>query len=89
MKWENIPMEEQETIMNIDYYEKTITIYTSRKSVSERLERKIGEPYKVNTNGEKITSVEYKGKLSDKKINKYFSKMLLVGTFREKDVEKS
>lgn len=89
MKWENIPMEEQETIMNIDYYEKTITIYTSRKSVSERLERKIGEPYKVNTNGEKITSVEYKGKLSDKQINKYFSKMLLVGTFREKDGEKS
>lgn len=89
MKWENIPMEEQETIMNIDYYEKTITIYTNRKSVSERLARKIGKPYKVNTNGEKITSVEYKGKLSDKSISKYFSKMLLVGTFREKEEEKS
>lgn len=87
MKWESIPIEEQETIMNIDYYEKTITIYTSRRSVSERLTKKIGEPYKVNTNGKKITSVEYKGKLSDKEINKYFSKMLLVGTFREKEEE--
>ena len=42
MKWELSPLKEQETLINIDYFERTIKIYTNRKSVADRLIRKIG-----------------------------------------------
>ena len=41
--WEQVPRDEQETIINVDYYEKTMTLYTSRKSVAQRLKKKVGE----------------------------------------------
>ena len=44
MEWEIVPRDEQETIINIDYYKKTINVYTSRKQVGERLKKKIGDP---------------------------------------------
>lgn len=87
MKWETVPLDEQETIVNIDYYEKTINVYTSRKSVAERLMRKIGKPSRVfETNGY-VQAVEYKKSLFDEQTKKFFSKMLLVGMYRKNDVE--
>lgn len=82
MNWEVIPLDEQELVMNIDYYEKTINIYTTRKSVAQRLKRKIGEPTKTLTNDGYIYGVEYKRNLFDKDVAKFFSKCLLVGTYR-------
>lgn len=83
MKWEIAPLDEQETIVNIDYYDKKITVYTSRKSVGERLMKKIGEPTKIHEMDGKISAVEYTRNLFDKDVARFFSKMLLIGSFRK------
>ena len=83
MEWEIIPRDEQETVINIDYCEKEITVYTSRKSVANRLERKIGEPTKRYLHDDRIYAVEYKRNLFDKDVAKFFSKMLMIGAFRD------
>ena len=83
MKWYLNPREEQETIMNIDYFDKTISVYTSRKSVGERLYKKLGEPTIIDTQNGLITSVTYTRSIFDKDVSKFFSKMLLIGAFRD------
>lgn len=52
----NIPMEEQETIINIDYLKKYIKISTSRKIVFKKLLSLLGTPIEINT---------IRGKISD------------------------
>lgn len=82
MEWGITPLEEQETLINIDYYDKTIMIYTSRKSVGKRLEKKLGEADKITKlNGKKV-AIEYKRKLSDKNIRPILSMSTIIGGFR-------
>ena len=82
MEWGTTLLEEQETLINVDYYDKTIMIYTSRKSVGKRLEKKLGEADKVTTlNGKKV-AIEYKRKLSDKNIRPILSMSTIIGGFR-------
>lgn len=83
MKWEIIPREEQETIINVDYCDKTIGIYTNRKAVADRLEKKMGKPSKIYGDNELIFAVEYTRNLYDKDIKKFFSKSLIIGNFKE------
>lgn len=83
MEWEIVPRDEQETLINIDYCEKTINVYTSRKQVAERLKKKMGEPTDFYKNGNKIYAVNYKRNLFDKDVAKFLSKMLLIGAFRD------
>jgi hypothetical protein len=83
MKWKIVDRTEQETMMNIDYYEKTISIYTSRKQVGERLYKKFGKPTYSDTQNGLTTSVTYVRNLFDKDVSKFFSKMLLIGSFRD------
>ena len=83
MEWEIIPRDEQETIINIDYCEKTINVYTSRKQVGERLKKKIGDPTDKYISNGKIYAVNYKRNLFDKDVAKFLSKMLLIGSFRD------
>ena len=85
MEWEIIPRDEQETIINIDYCEKTINVYTSRKQVGERLKKKIGEPTDKYISNGKIYAVNYKRNLFDKDVAKFLSKMLLIGGFRDEN----
>lgn len=85
MEWEIVPRDEQETLINIDYHEKTINVYTSRKQVGERLKKKIGDPTDVYKNGNKIYAVNYKRNLFDKDVAKFLSKMLLIGAFRDEN----
>ena len=85
MEWEIVPRDEQETIINIDYCEKTINIYTSRKQVGERLKKKIGEPTDKYVSNNKIYAVNYKRNLFDKDVAKFLSKMLLIGGFRDEN----
>ena len=85
MEWEIVPRDEQETIINIDYCEKTINIYTSRKQVGERLKKKIGEPTDKYISNNKIYAVNYKRNLFDKDVAKFLSKMLLIGAFRDEN----
>lgn len=70
-------------MINIDYYEKTINVYTSRKQVAERLKKKIGEPTDKYISNNKVYAVNYKRNLFDKDVAKFLSKMLLIGAFRD------
>ena len=83
MEWEIVQRDEQETLINIDYFGKTINVYTSRKQVGERLKKKIGEPTDKYVSNGKIYAVNYKRNLFDKGVAKFLSKMLLVGAFRD------
>ena len=85
MEWEIVPRDEQETLINIDYYEKTINVYTSRKQVAERLKKKIGEPTDKYISNNKVYAVNYKRNLYDKDVSKFLSKMLLIGAFRDEN----
>ena len=87
MKWEDVPREEQETVMNIDYFEKTINVYTTRKQVAERLMRKLGEPTKILKNNNQVYGVEYTRNLYDVDVKNFFSKTLLVGSFKNANDE--
>ena len=85
MEWEIVPRDEQETLINIDYCEKVINVYTSRKQVGERLKKKIGEPTDKYISNGKIYAVNYKRNLFDKDVAKFLSKMLLIGAFRDEN----
>ena len=85
MKWKLVPREEQETFLHIDYNEKTISVYTTRKQVGERLYKKLGEPTYSDTQKGLTTSVTYVRNLFDDDVSKFFSKMLLIGVFRNDD----
>jgi len=87
MQWEMIPREEQETFMNIDYCEKTISVYTSRKSVGERLIKKLGEPTNIDKRNGLVSGITYIRSLFDKDVAKFFSKSLLIGAFRETNTQ--
>lgn len=67
MKFYNTIPEEQETLINIDYYEKALNIYSSRKSVIQRLYAKLGEPTKIDYINNLITGASWKIKFADKK----------------------
>ena len=83
MKWEVIPRDEQETVIHIDYCQKNITVYTNRKQTAERLKKKIGEPTKTDLHDEFIYGVTYTRSIFDKDVAKFFSKGLIIGTFKE------
>ena len=87
MKWKLVPRDEQETIMNIDYCDKTISVYTSRKQVGERLYKKLGEPTYTDTQNGLVSSVTYVRNLFDKDVSKFFSKILLIGVFRNDEAQ--
>jgi len=81
------PLDEQETLINVDYYEKKITVYTTRKSVAIRLQKKLGDPTKAYEHEGKISAVEYTRNLFDKDVTKFFSKMLIIGSYRKQENE--
>jgi hypothetical protein len=81
MEWATVPREEQETVINIDYDEKILNFYTTRKSTARRLEKKIGKADSVETIDGEICAVSYKRKLTDKSINAFFSKTIMCGGF--------
>ena len=83
MEWEVIPRDEQETIIEIDYRDKKIDVYTTRKSVANRLKSKFGEPDSVSTNNGKIYAISYRRNLYDKGIRGFLSVGTLVGGFRQ------
>ena len=83
MEWELVPRDEQETIINIDYCEKTINIYTTRKQVGERLEKRMGKPTNEYISDGKICAVDYRRNLYDKDVSGFLSKKLLVGNFKD------
>lgn len=83
MKYYNTIPEEQETIINIDYFERTLNIYSSRKSVIQRLYSKLGEPYQSDYINNTLTGANWKIKFEEKKkITIALSKPLLIGQMK-------
>ena len=76
-------MEEQETIINIDYYAKEVIVYTCRKNVYDRIVEKLGEPKIKHYVGKKISGATWKIPFRDKiTINKILSRPLLIGNLK-------
>lgn len=73
--------EEQETIINIDYYNKEIFLYTSREAVYKRLLKKIGEAtkYYYTADYKFITGARWTIPFDDKNSTRIFSKTIIVG----------
>lgn len=83
-KWQDIALEEQETSILIDYCDKTISLYTSRKATASKLKKAMGEPTKKLYIKDKISGVVYTRKVDDKDTKKLLSKMLLIGAIKSK-----
>ena len=79
----NTDLTEQETIINIDYFESNVKAYTSRKSIYERLCRKIGKPQEIYYTKNKITGAKWCVPFSDKKtISSLLSRPTLIGNIK-------
>ena len=81
--WYDVPREEQETTINIDYEERTLVLYTTRKNVATKLAKKVGEPTKIYTIDGKISAVEYKKKLADSNIRYFLSVGIIIAGFKQ------
>lgn len=81
MKWDKVPLYDQETAISIDYLTRTITFYTSRYSVGNRLYKILGEPTEVIKNKDKVDGVTYRFKLSDPRSKYLLHRSLIVGGF--------
>ena len=78
----NIPAE-QETNINISYYDNTLQIYSSRKSVIVRLSSKLGEPTKKYFVNKSLTGASWLIPFDNKKdMNTALSKTLLIGQMK-------
>lgn len=76
-------MEEQETIINVDYAGKMVILYTCRKDAYDRIANRIGEPTKKYYVGKKVSGVCWKIPFSEgNKITKILSRPVLVGTLK-------
>lgn len=83
MKYYNTLPEEQETIINIDYFARVLHIYSSRKSVIQRLYIKLGEPNKTDYINKHIASASWNIPFADKKrINIALSRPLLIAQMK-------
>jgi hypothetical protein len=83
MKYYNTIPEEQETVINIDYYERELIIYSSRKSVIQRLYDKLGEPTETDFVKNALTGATWKIKFRDKRrISIALSRPVLIAQIR-------
>ena len=83
MKYFNTLPEEQETIINLDYYSRTLHIYSSKKSVIQRLSLKLGEANKTDYIKKAVTGAKWEIPFADKKkMTIALSKPLLIGQMK-------
>lgn len=79
-KFYNTIFEEQETIININYAESKVHIYTCQKSVHERLLKKIGNPTKIYYTNKKISGAKWEIPFEEKRcITQILSRPTLIG----------
>jgi len=87
-KWESISLDEKESIINFDYFEGIVNVYTTNQSTGNRIKKKIGEPFKTGLNEGKIFSMEWKIPFNDReKIRKGLSIVNFITTHQSNRVE--
>ena len=64
----NTGSDEQETIINIDYSSSIVYVYTSQRTVYQRLVKKLGQPQNIGYIKNKIVSGSWNIPFKDKKI---------------------
>jgi len=75
--------EEQETVINIDYANSMLSIYTSRKMTFNRLKEKLGKPTNIYYVKKKISGGIWEIPFSEKrKIVSALSRPLLIGNVK-------
>ncbi len=75
--------EEQETILNIDYFKSELSLYTSRKAVYNRLQAKLGEPTKIYYTNKQISAGKWIIPFDNKKhITSILSRPTLIGNIK-------
>lgn len=80
-KFYSTSIEEQETIINVDYVQKEVNCYTSRYAVYDRLKKKLGEPTQTYYTDKKISGACWKIPFDDKKVlGNIFSRPTIVGS---------
>lgn len=73
-------LEEQETTINIDYYERKIVIYTCQERLYKKLLEKLGEPTKIFYTCKKISGAKWEILFKDKNsIRQVLSRPTLIG----------
>ena len=89
MKWTSIPTDEKETILNFDYFENKVNLYTTNQATGNRLKKKIGKPTKTTYFEGKIASEEWTIKFQERdKLRKIFSINLFVSSYLSGDQNK-
>ena len=79
-KFCNTIPEEQETIINIDYSNKEVLVYTSQSSIYKRITDKIGQPTYVYYLSKQISGGKWIIPFKDKKrITQVLSRPILIG----------
>ncbi|MBQ8298518.1 MAG: hypothetical protein IJX99_01365 [Clostridia bacterium] len=77
--------EEQETIINVDYYEKAFHVYTQKKSVFYKLYDLLGEPDILDTIGGVPCSGRWKIPFADRELlRKLLTLNTLIGQIGKK-----
>lgn len=73
-------LDEQELLINIDYYKREIIVYTSQKETFKRIKCKIGEPDRIFTTKGQISGAEWTIPIGNRKtISAILSRPLLIG----------
>ena len=82
-KFYDTDYEEQETILNIDYYQRQIYLYTSRKAVYDRILKKLGNPTKKYYTNKKLSGANWIIPFENKKIiTAILSRPTLIGNMK-------
>lgn len=82
MKFYSTMLEEQETHIWVDYFDRKLVIYTSRQPVYNRLMKKLGEPKKIDTIKGEIASGTWEIDIEDKKvISSVLNRTILIGKY--------
>lgn len=75
--------EEQETILNIDYVNSELSLYTSRKAVYNRIQSKLGEPTKAYYTNKQVSAGKWIIPFDNKKcITSILSRPTLIGNMK-------
>ena len=72
-------IKEQESNILVDYENKKVTFYTSRKTIFYRMLQRLGKPTNTYFIGKQITGGSWLFDFKDKRTNIVFSKTLLIG----------
>ena len=79
-KFYKTSLEEQERIINIDYFASKVHLYTCQKIVYDRLIKKIGKPNKTYYTDKKISGASWQVAFGDKKSStQILSRPTLIG----------